>query len=80
MAKRASTIIAETYGMDSAEVVDYRYQETRTRGIYNFSGAYHACGQRAPKEVFGEPWELAKDQFFAKHAGTKLWIAKEKRA
>ena len=73
----AAAVIAATFGWDSRELSEYRYQPTRTKqSIYNIEDAYYAASVDKPKDEVGEPWELYKDQFFAQRYGTKLWESK----
>lgn len=67
-------VISSTFGIDQAELSNYRYQPTRTRqAIYSIGDRYFACGKKAPKDEVGRDWVVETDQFFAKHSGTVLW-------
>jgi len=69
-------IIAATFGLDIAELGDYRYQPTRTtRSIYAIGDIYVAAGRKPPKDDVGAKWEEHKDQFWTK-GQTTIWIAK----
>lgn len=74
----ARTALAATLGMDSRELSEYRYKDTRTtRAIYCAGGAFWATGKTAPADDVGEKWVKAPEQFWAEKAGTIVWMAKE---
>jgi hypothetical protein len=74
MNKQAHAIIAATFGADSDEMKECRYQPTRTTiAIYACNQRYFATGKTKPKDVMGGPWRKSKDQFWAEQAGTILW-------
>lgn len=76
MAKQAGTIIAETLGMDAAEIGEYRYQSTRTRHpVYAIGDGYYSVSKTTPN-VSGYKWEPLKDQFWAAQQGTIIWEGK----
>lgn len=55
--KRAHTIIAELYGMDSREVFDLRHHYGQTRQpIYVIGDDYFAVGKYKPKDEYGTGW------------------------
>lgn len=69
------TALAGTIGIDTAELSEYRYQETRTKqAIYAVGAQYFAVGKSAPKDAVGKPWREHGDQFWAKQAGTVVWV------
>lgn len=50
---RSKTIIAATFGMDSAEMEYYRYQMTRTsKAIYAIGNAYYTLEKTNPKMIW----------------------------
>jgi len=74
---RAKAIIAATFGLDSRDVEEYRYQPGRTQqAIYAISDYYFACGKRKPKDEVGDEWQRVKDQFWAAQNNTVLWASK----
>jgi hypothetical protein len=74
---RTKSIIAATFGLDSNDVEEYRYQSTRTRqAIYAIGNYYFTCGKRRPKDEVGAEWQMDKDQFWATQNKTVLWSSK----
>jgi hypothetical protein len=74
---KAKAIIAATFGLDSGDVEDYRYQPSRTQQpIYAIDSYYFACGKRKPKDEVGAEWQIHKDQFWAEQNKTVLWNSK----
>lgn len=72
---RSKTVIAATFGMDSAEMEDYRYQMTRTsKAIYAIGNAYYTTGKNKPKDDMGGEWKPHQDQFWAGKGNTILWV------
>ena len=76
MAKRANEIIAETFGMDVAEVRDARYQETRTlMPVYAIGDCYYCCPVGKDKPPKGWDWMPHSDQFFASRENRVIYVA-----
>lgn len=76
MAKRAGTIIAETLGIDAAEIASYRYQSTQTsQPVYAIGDSYYAVSASVPKVTEFE-WKPLEDQFWATRSQTVIWQAK----
>jgi hypothetical protein len=72
-------VISSTFGIDQAELSEYRYQPTRTKqAIYSIGDRYFACGNKTPQDEVGRDWMVETDQFFAKQSGTILWSSKVK--
>ena len=76
------TALAGTLGLDSSELSDYRYQESRTPfAIYAVDSSFFAASKRAPKfrpehHLADLVWEKHQDQFWAAQAGTIIWQAR----
>jgi hypothetical protein len=67
--KQAHTIIAEFYGMDSAEVYETRHHYGQTRQpIYVIGDDYFAVGKAMPKDEYGTGWKVE-----ATHEGQNIW-------
>lgn len=72
--KRASEVIAETFGFDINEMKEYEYQKYISPKVYSIGDNYYAVHKTKPKhkDVGGE-WIINKDQFFAQKENTILW-------
>ena len=78
MAKQGATILAETFGCDISDVLEYQYQPTRTKqAIYNLGADYYAVSVKPPKD-FGMVFEPYEDQFFAEGTPRTIWVARNK--
>jgi hypothetical protein len=76
---KSKSIIAATFGIDQAEMENYRYQPTRTKqAIFTMGEHYFSCGKRKPTEDVGGEWCIDMDQFWANENSTILWSAKSK--
>jgi hypothetical protein len=77
--KHAATIVAQTFGWDTAEAREHRYQDTRTPlPIFAIGEQYFAVSQTCPKWD-NLVWVRHSDQFWAQHNGTTLWVAAMKQ-
>ena len=75
MAKRASTIIAKTFGIDSAEIESYRYQSTRTPFPVYAIGNRYFCVRATQPDHYDFAWTPYSDQFFANLEHKVLYVA-----
>lgn len=78
MAKKMSgaAIIGATFGCDSREISECRYQPTRTPcAVYAISDRYFTVNQHQPVGLLDRTWQQHTDQFWAQQAGTVLWVA-----
>jgi hypothetical protein len=77
--KKPHTIIAETLSADSADIMDYRYENFRyedARVMYWIGDKLYCIGKRAPV-IAGFKFEQHQDQMFAGISGTILWVGVE---
>jgi hypothetical protein len=59
MAKKAHTVIAELYGLDSREVFDLRHHYGQTRQpIYVLGDDYFAVSKDMPRDQYGTGWKV----------------------
>jgi len=74
-----NSVIANTLEIDPVELRDYRYQQGRTRrAIYGIGDRWFAVGKTAPTDLVDRgaaAWVPHADQFFARRAGTVLWVS-----
>lgn len=74
---RSKSVLAATFGWDSAEVGEYEYQPGRfSKPVFSIGSDYFSVGSLKPTADVGGPWEPYSDQFFAAQAGTILWHCK----
>ena len=72
MAKQAHTVIAEHFGMDSADVHEGRYHYGRTSTpVYVIGDNYYACSRSKPKHETIEAWNVIGELI----DGRKIWEA-----
>jgi hypothetical protein len=63
--KQAHTIIAETLGWDSRELLEYRYQRYASPAVYAIGDRYYAVHRSKPKHEVGGEWRANVDQWAA---------------
>lgn len=69
-----SKLLAATFGMDVAEIRDYRYQPGKyKKAIYAIGNDYFCVSRTKPKEPEGIIWSKHNDQFFTEPKNTVLW-------
>ena len=67
--KRAHTIIAEFYGMDSRDVFEMRHHYGQTRQpIYVIGDDYFAVSNSRPTDEYGTGWKIE-----ATREGRNIW-------
>lgn len=78
---RANYIIAASFGWDSRDVSEYRYQRYTSPSVYAIGDRYFAVSKTKPKhkDVGGE-WMKHTDQFWAEKNGTTIWVCGALRA
>jgi hypothetical protein len=77
--KRASTVIAETLGWDTREMVDCRYQRYTAPAVYSIGERYFAAYPTKPRHSdVGTEWIEHSDQFGARATNMKIWVCHTK--
>jgi len=74
--KRAATAIAETLGMDSADMPEYRYQKYTAPAVYAIGDWYLAAHPTRPRHPVGGDWVPHPDQFGARGTNMRIWLCK----
>jgi len=70
-----NAVIAATFGWESSEVRDYRYQQYTAPAVYAVGNEYFAVSKKMPRHSdIGGTWKPHSDQFFASKEGTTLWV------
>lgn len=77
--KKPHTIIAETLSADSADILEFRYQNFRyedARAMYWIGDKLYCIGKKAPV-IAGFNFHKHQDQMFAGISRTILWVGIE---
>jgi hypothetical protein len=72
--KQASTIIAESIGMDARDIREYRYQRYSGPAVYAIGEKYYAASRVRPRHKVGGEWRASPDQFGARGTELRVWV------